>query len=80
MAQTNVIQLGRPAFDDSLTDVIRHGARELLKKAVEEEVQEWLESHRELRTAEGKQAIVRERLPARARNTDGYWLCVSEDT
>jgi putative transposase len=74
MKQTNVIQLGRPAFHDSLTDVVRHGARELLKKAVEEEVQEWLESHRELRTAEGKQAIVRNGY------TDGYWLCVSNDT
>jgi hypothetical protein len=29
MEQTNVIQLGRPAFHDSLTDVVRHGAREL---------------------------------------------------
>jgi hypothetical protein len=42
--------------------------------SVEEEVQEWLESHRELRTAEGKQAIVRNGY------TDGYWLCVSNDT
>jgi 3-deoxy-D-arabino-heptulosonate 7-phosphate (DAHP) synthase len=53
MEQTNVIQLGRRAFHDSLTDVIRHGARELLKKTVGEDVQEWLESHRELITAEG---------------------------
>lgn len=59
MEQTNVIQLGRPAFHDALTDVIRNGARELLRQAIEAEVADWLESHRELRTAEGKRAIVR---------------------
>ena len=60
MSNTTVIPLRQPAtIDDPLTEVLRVGARELLAKAVEAEVEEFLAAHAGLRTADGHQHVVR---------------------
>jgi putative transposase len=49
-----------------LTDILREGARRLLEQAIEAEVTELLEHYADLKTAEGRQAVVRNGyLPAR---------------
>ena len=43
MTDTNVIKLAQPGtFSDSLTEILRHGARALLTQAVETEVSDFL--------------------------------------
>jgi hypothetical protein len=55
-----IIPLRQPeTIDDPLTEVLRAGARELLAKAVEAEVEEFLATHAGLRTTDGHQRIVR---------------------
>jgi len=45
VTETNVFQLAQPGtFTDSLTEVLRNGARALLAQAVEAEVAEFLAS------------------------------------
>jgi len=56
----NVTELIQPgAFQDPLTEVLRNGARALLTQAVEAEVAEFLDKHRDLRTKDGVQRVVR---------------------
>jgi len=51
VSDSNVIKLAQPgAFTDSLTEVLRSGARALLTQAVEAEVAEFLARHADLRT------------------------------
>ena len=51
---------------DALTEVLRHGAQQLLTQAIETEVTEFLTRHREARDAAGRQRLVRNGyLPAR---------------
>ena len=60
MSNDNVTKLIQPgAFEDPLTEVLRNGARALLAQAVEAEVAEFLAKHRDLRTEDGRQRIVR---------------------
>ena len=60
MSDSNVIKLGQPgAFADSLTDILRQGARALLTQAVEAEVAEFLGRHAGLKTEDGNQRVVR---------------------
>ena len=68
MTETNVFQLAQPGtFDDSLTDVLREGARALLARAVEAEVAEFLSRHADRTTADGRQRVVRHgHLPERS--------------
>jgi putative transposase len=67
VTETNVFQLAQPGtFTDSLTEVMRHGARALLVRAIETEVAEFLGQHAELKTDDGRQRLVRhEHLPKR---------------
>jgi transposase-like protein len=67
VTETNVFQLAQPgAFTDSLTEVLRDGARSLLARAVEAEVAEVLAKYAELKTDDGRQRLVRHgRLPER---------------
>jgi len=44
---------------DALTEVLRHGARELLQQAVEAEVAEFITRHRELKDERKRQQVVR---------------------
>lgn len=60
MTDDNVFKLAQPGtFSDSLTEILRNGARSLLVQAVEAEVADWLSRHRDLTTADGHQRIVR---------------------
>ena len=60
MSNTTVIPLRQPeTIDDPLTQVLRSGARELLAKAVEAEVEEFLTTYADLRTDDGLQRVVR---------------------
>ena len=60
MSDNNVIKLAQPgAFTDSLTEILRNGARALLTQAVEAEVAEFLGRHAGLTTETGHQRVVR---------------------
>ncbi len=60
MSDSNVIKLAQPGtFTDSLTEILRSGARALLTQAVEAEVAEFLAKHTDLKTETGQQRVVR---------------------
>ena len=60
MSESNVIKLAQPGvFTDSLTEVLRSGARALLTQAVEAEVTEFLAKHTDLKTEIGQRRVVR---------------------
>src|SRR5499426_4613864 len=60
VSDSNVIKLTQPGvFTDSLTEVLRRGARALLTQAVEAEVAEFLAKHTDLKTETGHQRVVR---------------------
>ena len=60
MSDSNVIKLAQPGvFTDSLTEVLRSGARALLTQAVEAEVAEFLAKHADLKTETCHQRVVR---------------------
>src|SRR5881397_1156622 len=60
MVDTNVFKLAQPGtFTDSLTEILRSGARALLTQAVEAEVGDFLHRHADLKTEDGRQRLVR---------------------
>jgi putative transposase len=60
MEENNVIKLVEPGtFVDGLTEVLRNGARKLLRQAVETEVADFIGRHCGLLTEEGHRRIVR---------------------
>ena len=60
MTTDSIVQLKQPgAFADPLTDVLRNGARALLAQAIEAEVADFLHHHASLKTADGRQRVVR---------------------
>ena len=60
MTDDNVFELAQPGtFSDSLTEILRNGARSLLAQAAEAEVAAWLGHHRDLTTDDGRQRLVR---------------------
>jgi len=61
MSEDKVIKLAAPAafVADALTDVLRSGARRLLKQAIEAEVSDFLGLYSNLLTEEGRQRVVR---------------------
>jgi putative transposase len=73
VSNDNVTKLIQPeAFEDALTEVLRNGARALLAQAIEAEVAEFLDKHRDLRTEDGRQRVVRHgHLPERE-GDDGH--------
>ena len=68
MTDTNVFRLVQPGtFSDSLTEVLRHGARALLAQAVETEVAGFLAEHADKRSEDGRRRLVRHgHLPERS--------------
>jgi transposase-like protein len=66
-----VVALRQPGeFEDLLTDVLRQGARKLLARAVEAEVADFLATHADLTTEDGRQRLVRHgHLPERTIQT-----------
>jgi putative transposase len=67
VTDSNVFKLAQPGtFSDLLTEVLRNGARSLLVQAVEAEVADFLAKHADLKTAGGRQRVVRHgHLPTR---------------
>ncbi len=60
MSDHNVFKLTQPgSFTDSLTDILREGARALLAQAIEAEVADFLAQHATLKTENGMQRLVR---------------------
>jgi putative transposase len=60
VSDSNVIKFAQPgAFTDSLTEILRNGARALLTQAVEAEVAKFLAKHADLKTETGQQRVVR---------------------
>ena len=60
MTDTNVIKLAQPGtFTDSLTEILRNGAHALLAQAVELEVTDFIGRYADLKTAAGRQRLVR---------------------
>jgi transposase-like protein len=60
VTDTNVIKLAQPGtVTDSLTEILRDGARALLTQAVETEVADFLGRYAELKTEAGHQRVVR---------------------
>ena len=60
MTDNNIIKLAQPGtFTDSLTDILRDGARTLLAQAIEAEVSDYLGQHGNLSTADGRRRLVR---------------------
>ena len=80
MSDSNVIKLAQPeAFSDSLTEILRGGARALLTQAIEAEVAEFLAKHADLKTATGQQRLVRHgHLPEREIMTGIGPVCVRQ--
>lgn len=67
MKKDNVISLEKPAKDpDILTEMLQAGAKELLIKAVQAEMHEYLLLYQDVRDEQGRQCVVRNGyLPAR---------------
>jgi len=67
VTEDNVFKLAQPGtFSDSLTEILRNGARTLLAQAVEVEVADWLSRHGDLTTDDGRRRLVRHgHLPGR---------------
>ena len=60
MTDTNVFKLAQPGtLTDSLTEILRSGARALLTQAVEAEVADFLHQHADLKTEAGQRRLVR---------------------
>ena len=63
MKEDSVVEYRNPGMAlpiaDPLTEVLRQGARELLQQAVEAEVAEFIERHRELKDEHERQRVVR---------------------
>src|SRR5690554_1897688 len=61
MSQDNIISFKNPASEvpDLLTEIARQGAREMLAKAIELEVQDFLGEVESLTTEDGRKRIVR---------------------
>ena len=56
---TPILDFGREATSDALTEILREGARKLLLAAVEDEIQHFLKENAQQRLADGRAAVVR---------------------
>ena len=61
MAKDNVIELKKPApfIDDPISEILRNGARELLAKALEAEIDSFLLQYSDLTDEDGNRRIIR---------------------
>ena len=70
MNNDNIVNLNTPAQTDPLQEVLQQGAQKLLAEAIEAEVSGLLAQYGDLKTADGRQAVVRNgRLPGRTIQT-----------
>ncbi|MGX9431866.1 IS256 family transposase, partial [Bradyrhizobium sp. LeoA1S1] len=57
---SKIVELRQPgAMDDPLTSILRHGARQLLARAIEAEVADFLSDHADLKLPDGRDRLVR---------------------
>jgi transposase-like protein len=54
-----IVEFPEESSRDSLTEVLREGARRLLTEAVEAEVEEWIEKRKDVKDVDGKRQVVR---------------------
>jgi putative transposase len=60
VTDTNVIKLAQPGtFTDSLTEILHNGAHALLAQAIKAEIADFLGRYADLKTAAGRQRVVR---------------------
>ena len=60
MSKNNAISLENPDENaDVLTDLLRSGSRELITKAVQNELAEFLSQYQDMKDSEGKPLVVR---------------------
>jgi len=60
MSKSNIVELsGRGEFTDTLTELVRQGARQIIQQAVEAELKVFMERFSERLLANGKAAVVR---------------------
>lgn len=59
MTRNSILSFERKPLNDDLTDLLRMGAQQLLKQAIEEEIRCFMEHHSPLRSSEGHAHIVR---------------------
>ena len=62
MSKNNVINYENPAeniVSDALSDFLRSSAQQMLKLAIEEEVQDFISNYKDMKLADGKQQVVR---------------------
>ena len=52
MTNDKIVSFSNPAFHDELTDLVRSGARRIIRQAVEEELRSFLDEHGSDRDAE----------------------------
>jgi hypothetical protein len=63
---TSTLEFPSTSSRDALTEVVHRGAQRMLAEAIEAEVAEWIESHRDVTDAEGRRQVVRNgRMPER---------------
>jgi len=59
MGNDTIVSFSDPAFRDELSDLVREGARRIIRQAVEGELKVFLEGHATERDAPGRRAVVR---------------------
>lgn len=59
MDNDTIVSFRDPAFRDELSDLVRDGAQQIIRQAVEAELKAFLEAHGGERDAEGRRAVVR---------------------
>jgi putative transposase len=74
MTQDNLVEFKTPesqeSFSDALSDLLRRGAQQIVAQAIEAELNEFLNTYRDLKDEQGRQSVVRNGyLPARSVTT-----------
>ena len=59
MDKDTTVTFSNPAFRDELSEVVRHGARRIIRQAVEAELQAFVEEHAAERDGRGRRSVVR---------------------
>ena len=59
MDKDTTVTFSNPAFRDELSEVVRHGARQIIRQAVEAELHAFVEEHAAERDGRGRRSVVR---------------------
>lgn len=59
MGKDTTVSFSDPAFHDTLSDLVREGARRIIREAVESELDDFLADHAAARDGAGRRAVVR---------------------